>query len=199
MVKVKICGLTRPCDIETVNIEKPDYIGFVFADSRRKVSPGQAMTLRKGLRPEITPVGVFVDEAMENIIALMRNGIIGAVQLHGSEDEAYIEKLKSRTDKPIIKAIAVEQKGDLHKWDSTAADYLLLDNKTGGSGRAFDWALIGETVKPFFLAGGLNIENVAEAMHRAKPFAVDVSSGVEADGTKDSEKIINFIRMVRNA
>lgn len=198
MVKVKICGLSRPRDIEVVNIEKPDYIGFVFADSRRKVTPQQALELRSKLSPDIIPVGVFAHEPAENILSMVRNGVIDAIQLHGFEDEEYIHRLKMLTDKPVIKAIAVQNKGDTQKWAATSADYLLLDNKHGGSGQSFDWNLIGEINKPYFLAGGLCPENITEAIKKTKPFAVDTSSGVETNGLKDPVKIKDFIRSVRN-
>ena len=133
MVKVKICGLTRQSDIEAVNAVNPEYIGFVFVVSRRKVSHAQAFELRKSLFPGIIPVGVFVDETAQNILSLVRNGVIEAIQLHGSEDESYIERLKLLTDVPVIKAIAVQNKGDVQKWERTAADYLLLDNKDNGT------------------------------------------------------------------
>ena len=198
LTKVKICGLTRLCDIDAVNIEKPDYIGFVFANSRRRVTPAQAMELRSKLANEIIPVGVFVDEAMENILPLVQDGVIEMIQLHGTENEEYIMKLKEMTTAPLIKAISVQQAGDVQKWARTAASYLLLDSKGGGTGRAFDWGLIGETSKPCFLAGGLNVNNIADAIKQTKPFAVDVSSGVETDGFKDPEKINEFIRRVRH-
>jgi len=196
MVKIKICGLTRLCDIEVVNIEKPDYIGFVFANSRRRVTPAQAMELRSKLANDIIPVGVFVDERPRNILPLVQNGVIGMVQLHGTENEEYIAKLKELTTAPIIKAISVRRAGDVQKWESTAADYLLLDNKGGGTGQAFDWSLIGETNKPYFLAGGLDVNNIVNAISQTMPFSVDVSSGVETDGFKDPEKIKKFIRLV---
>ena len=192
MVKIKICGLSRPCDVEAVNIEKSDYIGFVFAPSRRRITPQQALELRKELCPCIIPVGVFVDEEIENIISLIQNGIIDAVQLHGSEDESYVRKLKTLTHKPIIKAITVQDKR------MTAADYLMLDSKGGGTGHSFDWNLVGTIETPYFLAGGLSPENIEEAINRTNPFAVDVSSGVETDGFKDSVKVKEFIRRARN-
>ena len=198
MFKIKICGLTRLCDIDAVNIEKPDYIGFVFADSRRRVSPRQAAELRERLEPGIIPVGVFVDERMENIVSLITNGIIDVVQLHGTENEEFIKRLKESTGKSIIKAISVQKSGDVQKWSLTSADYLLLDNKSGGTGRVFDWGLIGETPKPYFLAGGLDTENITSALNQTNAFAVDTSSGVETGGLKDPEKIKEFIRRVRN-
>ena len=198
MIKIKICGLTRQFDIDAVNIEKPDYIGFIFADSRRKVTPQQAMELRGKLAQGIVPVGVFVDETIEQIYSLIQNGVIDAVQLHGAENEEYIGRLKDRTAKPVIKAISVEKAGDVQKWALTVADYLLLDNKDGGTGQAFDWSLIGKTTKPYFLAGGLDTDNVTNAINQTVPYALDVSSGVETDGFKDPGKIKKFIRRVRH-
>ena len=206
MVKVKICGLTRPCDIDTVNAETPDYVGFVFAESRRKVTPQQARELRKQLRTGIVPIGVFVNETPETIASLVREGVIDMVQLHGSEDERYIETLESLTDAPIIKAVAVQTADDVQKWATSAADYLLLDNANGGSGETFDWSLLSTestpsipstASKPFFLAGGLNPANITHAIETVKPFAVDASSGVETDGFKDPAKIREFIRRAR--
>jgi len=198
MVKVKICGLSRPSDIEVVNTERPDFIGFVFAKSKRRVTLPQAVDLRKMLSSDIIPVGVFVNESIENILSLTQEGIIDAIQLHGSEDELYIQKLRLLTDAPIIKAISIHNKGDAQKWSATSADYLLLDHKGGGTGQSFDWDMIGKINKPFFLAGGLNAENIAKAIQKTMPNAVDVSSGVETEGIKDPIKIKEFIRRVRD-
>lgn len=197
-MKIKICGLTRMYDIMTVNGEKPEYIGFVFANSKRRVSPEQALFLRKNLSEGIVPVGVFVNESIHMVAALLKNGVIDAVQLHGNEDEKYISKLKSLTDKTIIKAVPVLSPGDVQKWSDTAADYLLLDKKGGGTGQAFDWGLIGDTDKPYFLAGGLNIRNIGQAIKETAPFGVDISSGVETGGLKNREKIKSIIRRIRN-
>lgn len=197
MIKVKICGLSRPIDIEIVNSEKPEYVGFVFANSRRRVTPQQALELRSRLEPGIIPVGVFVDETVGNIVSLVQSGVVEVIQLHGSETEDYINEIKALTDKPVIKAVAVERKGEVQKWTKSSADYLLLDNKSGGTGRSFDWDLIGQTDKPYFLAGGLYPKNVRQAIGRTNPFAVDVSSGVEMDGFKDPVKIKEFIKRVR--
>ena len=197
MTKIKICGMTRPCDIEAANAAKPDYIGFVFAKSKRRVEPEQAARLRSRLSADIVAVGVFADEAPENIASLLRLGIIGAAQLHGGEEEAYIKKLKTLTSMPIIKAVSVLKAGDVQKWAESCADYLLLDGKEGGSGGAFDWELIGEAKKPFFLAGGLNIENIEAAIKKTSPFAVDISSGIETNGLKDEKKIKSIISIIR--
>jgi len=198
MAKVKICGLTSTSDIEAVNALKPDYIGFVFAKSKRQITPAHAISLRKILSPDIIAVGVFVDEAMEDILSLTKGGVIDVIQLHGLEDEGYIQMLKQLTHKPVVKAISVQSKGDVQKWSATAADYLLLDHKSGGSGQSFDWDMIGKTNKPYFLAGGLSHKNIVKAIQKTTPYAVDVSSGVETKGIKDPIKIQEFIRRVRH-
>ena len=185
--KIKICGLTRLCDIKAVNEYKPNYIGFVFAESKRRVTPEQAAALRERLNHGIIPVGVFVNEEPQIILDLVQKKTIEMIQLHGDESEEYISKIKSLTGKPVIKA-----------GYSEAADYLLFDSPEPGSGKTFNWDTIGKVKKPFFLAGGLNIENVAEAILTLNPFAVDVSSGVETNGIKDPEKIKEFIRRVRD-
>ena len=198
MVKVKICGLTRTRDIEAVNAEMPDFIGFVFARSKREVTPDAAAALRDALHPSITPVGVFVDGRPEIIHSLTRSGVIEMIQLHGSEDERYIREIKDLTGLPVIKAVAVETRGDAQKWESSSADYLLLDHKGGGTGRRFDWDLIGSVGRPFFLAGGINPQNAGEAIGKTSPFAIDTSSGVETDGFKDHAKIKELIERVRH-
>lgn len=198
MAKVKICGLSRAADVEAVNEAMPEYIGFVFAESRRKITPMEAMALREKLAPDIVPVGVFVDERPESIIDLVRHGVIDVIQLHGAEDEAYVSKLKAMTDKPLIKAIAIQKGDETWRWADSEADFLLLDSYSGGSGRRFDWRLIGTVDKPFFLAGGLNADNIAEAIGAVRPYAADVSSGVETKGHKDRGKIIELIRRVRD-
>jgi len=189
MVKTKICGLFRPQDIETVNLERPDFVGFVFAESRRRVTPKQAYALRKQLSPGIVPVGVFVDEAPENILSLVSQGVIEMIQLHGSEDEAYIKQLKSLGGLPVIKANGPAD---------SEADYLLFDGIVPGSGQTIEWASLRHVGRPFFLAGGLSPENVVEAIRVANPFVVDVSSGVESGGVKDPQKIHEFIKRVKN-
>lgn len=195
-VKIKICGLFREQDIDFVNELKPDYIGFVFAKSHRQVTPEQAAKLREKLLPGIIPVGVFVDEPVENVAKLLSDGIIQMTQLHGQEDGAYIEKLRKLTDKPIIQAFRISDKNDVKRAVTSAADDVLLDGGSG-SGKVFDWELIREIKRPFFLAGGLNPDNVAEAIRAVNPFAVDASSGVETDKVKDFEKMRRFIEAAR--
>jgi len=195
--KIKICGLTRLEDITTVNQLQPDYIGFVFAPSRRQVSFEHAKQLKAALNPHIQSVGVFVNESIPMILSTVHEGILDVIQLHGEETEEYIKQLKCQTTIPIIKAISVQAKGDVEQWNESEADYLLLDHKGGGTGETFDWSLIGECRKPFFLAGGLGVNNINEALASVRPWAVDVSSGVETEGVKDAKKIEEFIHCVK--
>jgi len=197
MLNVKICGVSRLCDIDALNRSKPDYAGFVFAKSRRQISSEQAEILRKSLSPTIISVGVFVNEPKENILSLVRAKIIGAIQLHGNESEEFVREIKDLSGVCVIKAVCVEKKGDVSLWENSAADFLLLDNKTGGSGKVFDWNLIEKCEKPFFLAGGLNIDNLDAALKQTRPIGIDVSGGVETDGLKDAKKIENFIKKIR--
>ena len=196
--RIKICGLSRMADIEAVNAARPDYVGFVFAESKRRVTRTQATELRKNLAPGIMPVGVFVNESINTIVSLIGHGVIDAVQLHGNEDEAYISSLRAACDKPIIKAVSMENPADVHRYDNSDADYILLDSGAGGTGKSFDWDMIEHIEKPLFLAGGLDINNVKEAIERVGPFAVDISSGVENDdGVKDGEKIKAIVKTIR--
>ena len=200
MTKIKLCGLSRPCDIEWANALMPDYIGFVFArKSRRYVMPETAKELRGKLGPAIQAVGVFVNESPEVVAVLLNDGIIDLAQLHGGEDEAYITALRRLTDRPLIQAFRVESRADLDRARRSSADHILLDNGAGGTGTAFDWALLKEFDRPYFLAGGLSPENVAQAVKAVHPFAVDVSSGIETDGVKDYKKMTAFVSAVRKA
>lgn len=197
MTKIKLCGLSRRCDIEAANELKPEYIGFVFAPkSKRYVSKKTAAELKHLLSPDIQTVGVFVNEASEAIADLMNSGIIDIAQLHGSEDEEYIRQLRLYTDKPIIKAFRIVTKQDIDAANSSTADYVLLDSG-GGTGEVFDWELIRGMKRFYFLAGGLGICNVERAVETLSPYAVDVSSGVETDGLKDKIKMEKFVTAVR--
>ena len=198
MVKIKICGLKRLEDIEIVNKYKPDYIGFVFADSKRKVSHELAGQLKDHLNPEIVSVGVFVDADPEEIIELFKNGVIDMAQLHGSEDEEYITGLKNKTNQKlkIIKAIEMSEEVDLDIYENTQADFLLLDGGKG-SGKTFDWRLIRKNLKKeFFLAGGLDVSNIRQAIEEFKPYAVDLSSSLETDDYKDENKIKEIMEVI---
>ncbi len=197
MTKIKICGLKSEDDISYVNELKPDYIGFVFLQGRKRyVSPSQASHLRGLLDPSIPAVGVFVGEPLDQVIALAKSETIQMIQLHGQEDEAYLKELRKHCSQPVIKAFIIKTKEDMEKALSFPSDYLLLDNGLG-TGEAFDWSLIQNIDRPFFLAGGLNPGNAASAIKLAHPYALDVSSGVETDGKKDYEKIKAFIHAVR--
>ena len=226
MTKIKICGLSRPCDIEAVNRYRPDYCGFIFAEkSPRCVTAEQAAELKRLLAPEITAVGVFVDAPPEAAAELAEAGVIELIQLHGHETEAYLKRLRELTRAPVIRAFSVRRPEDLERAAASKADYILLDNGAGGSGRTFDWKLLdgcrpwgrpeasggGEAFgregapelrkqlgKRCFLAGGLTPDNVEEAVRRFRPFAVDLNSGLETDGVKDPEKIRICIRRIRN-
>ena len=200
MTKLKLCGLVRICDIEAVNRLNPEYIGFVFAKkSRRYVDPAQARKLRARLNKGISPVGVFVNESPEAIADLVRSGIIDVVQLHGSEDEDFLRKLRELVSCPIIKAFSVKTPQDVRIACESSADLILLDSGGGGTGTVFDWNLLEPIRRPWFLAGGLSPENAADAIRRLAPYGVDVSSGIETDGVKDIQKMNDFVRAVCGA
>ena len=198
MVKIKICGIKRLEDIEIVNRYKPDYIGFVFADSKRKVSHDLAKELMNNLDSDIIPVGVFVDSPQDEILRLFDDGIIEIAQLHGSESEQYILDLKKRTNGELktINAIEMTQEVDLLEYNDSNSDYLLLDSGKG-SGKTFDWSLIRKDIKKeFFLAGGLNSKNVTQAIDEFNPYAIDLSSSLETNGFKDENKIKEIMEVI---
>ncbi|MFW3455003.1 phosphoribosylanthranilate isomerase [Aerococcus urinaeequi] len=199
MVKVKICGLRRPEDIEAANVAKPDYVGFIFVEgTKRYVEPIQAAQFRKDLAGDIQTVGVFVNARIEKIVAICKAGIIDVIQLHGEEDATYIDQLKGQVDQEIIKSVAV---GDDLVVAPNQADYLLFDSLSpsrGGSGKVFDWQMVSAyQEKPFFLAGGLGVENIEEALKVVRPYAVDASSSLETDGVKDPVKMQEFVAKIR--
>ena len=197
MTKIKLCGITRLCDIEVANELKPEYIGFVFAKkSKRYVAPEVAEQLRRKLSHEIQAVGVFVDESVQQVAKLLREHVIDLAQLHGSEDDDYIRMLRELTNQPIIKAFRINEESDLDAIEACSADYVLLDSGAG-CGEIFEWSLIKNIKRPFFLAGGLHTDNVKTAVQEIHPFAVDVSSGIETNGFKDEEKIRAFVTAVR--
>lgn len=197
MTKIKLCGLSRPCDIEAANELQPEYIGFVFAPkSRRYVTPEKAKELKQLLAPEIRAVGVFVNENLEKVTRLLNNGVIDIAQLHGSEDEDYVKQLRTLTGKPVIKAFRIETAGDITDAESCTADYVLLDSGAG-TGTTFDWNLLQNIRRPYFLAGGLGVDNVEKAVNLLHPFAVDVCSGIETNGVKDKLKMAAFVAAVR--
>lgn len=197
MTKIKICGLTRAEDIQAVNRYLPDYIGFVFAEkSRRFISPLSAKKLKQNLSSDITAVGVFVNDAKEKIAELLDNGTIDIAQLHGQETEQEILWIKEQTGKSVIKAVSVQSESDIDRWQNSHVDYLLFDNGTGGTGKTFNWNLITECTKPYFLAGGIGLNNLAEALKKGA-YAIDLSGGAETNGLKDPDKIAKIIEITR--
>ena len=198
--RIKICGLTRPEDIQAVNQAKPDFCGFIveFPKSRRNVTVDRLKALRKELDENILPVGVFVNAPVELPAQLLNEGTIALAQLHGQEDEEYITRLKGMTDQLLIKAFSIKTEADIKKAIRSEADYILLDQGAGGTGETFDWGLVPAIKRPLFLAGGLDCENLETAIHLLHPWAVDLSSSVETDGHKDPDKILEAVYAVRN-
>ena len=196
--KIKICGLRSEEDIRVVNEVRPDYAGFIlFPGSRRYVSDPELEHLVNLLDPGILPVGVFVNEEPGRVAGLLNTGKIRAAQLHGNEDEKYLERLRRLTGGQLWKAFRIETAADAQKALSFPADTVLLDHGAGGTGETFDWNVLRGIPKKYFLAGGLNCYNISTAMRTLCPAGVDVSSGVETNGKKDPEKIREFVRIVR--
>ena len=249
MPKIKICGLKRDVDIEYANETMPDYAGFIFAHgSKRQIDFKTALRFRAALNKDIAAVGVFVNESIENIIGLLRDGAIDLIQLHGDEGEDYMRRLRDRTGAAIIKALRIKandlallSRGDFWRAPHSenhpdpallsrlrvcreqpsenhppfprfqrgkgapprrGNDFVLFDSAQGGSGQTFDWEIVKEwqkhnPQKPFFLAGGINAQNVQKAVKELNPFCIDISSGVETDGFKDLDKMREIITLVR--
>lgn len=213
MQKIKLCGMMKSCDIEYANRVKPDFVGFIFANTRRKISAAQAKQFREALDAEIPAVGVFVNEDISVITSLVQNGCIDLIQLHGEEDADYIRRLREVCDVPVIKAVKVQTVEQIRQAAALPVDYLLLDTYRkgvlGGTGEAFDWELLreakaaaGDTAegelfgKPYFLAGGLHAGNLREAAALGS-YGLDVSSGIETDGSKDFTKMVEVMELVR--
>ncbi len=213
MQKIKLCGMMKPCDIEYANQVKPDFVGFIFANTRRKIGAAQAKKFREALNAEIPAVGVFVNEDISVITSLVQDGCIDMIQLHGEEDADYIRRLREVCDVPVIKAVKVQTVEQIRQAAALPVDYLLLDTYRkgvlGGTGEAFDWELLreakaaaGDTAegvlfgKPYFLAGGLHAGNLREAAALGS-YGLDVSSGIETDGSKDFDKMVEVVKIVR--
>lgn len=200
--KIKLCGMFRDQDIDYVNEAKPDYIGFIvmFPKSHRNIDLETALRLKSRLSPEIRSVAVSVNAPVERFAEFAKQGAADLLQCHGSEDAEYIARLRELTNVPIIKAVKVTSAADIEAAQTLNADYLLLDSGTG-SGVTFDHSLIDrDKIRvPFFLAGGLTPENLGQAIRDIRPFAVDLSSGIETDKLKDREKILAAVREARNA
>ena len=203
----------KPCDIEYANRVKPDFVGFIFANTRRKISAAQAQQFREALDAEIPAVGVFVNEDIPVIASLVQGGCIDMIQLHGEEDADYIRRLREACDVPVIKAVKVQTVEQIRQAAALPVDYLLLDTYRkgilGGTGETFDWELLreakaaaGDTAegelfgKPYFLAGGLHAGNLREAAALGS-YGLDVSSGIETDGSKDFDKMVEVVNIVR--
>ena len=195
--KIKICGLMRREDILTVNEVKPEYIGFMFYEkSRRYITPDTAREFYGLLDRSIKAVGVFVDMPVSDVAKIAEEGIIDIVQLHGSETDEYIKELKKLISLPVIKAFSVKGRESIDEANRSSADMVLLDSGTGGTGTSFNWDLIKEVRRDYFLAGGLDPDNARE-VSMLGAFALDVSTGVETDGQKDADKIRRFVSEVR--
>ena len=199
MTKIKICGLSRPCDIEYVSEAKPDFCGFIInvPKSKRNVSPDTVRQLVKNLSSDVKPVGVFVNAPMDEIAALTEDGTLAYVQLHGKEDEAYIAALREKIHVPIIQAFKVSCPEDVAHAQQSSADYILLDNGSGGTGKTFVWSHLRDITRPYILAGGLGPDNLGLAVSQLAPWGVDLSSGVETDGFKDKNKVLAAVQAVR--
>ncbi|MDR0943005.1 MAG: phosphoribosylanthranilate isomerase [Ruminococcus sp.] len=193
-MKIKICGIKNEADAKAVNACKPDYCGFIFAPSKRRISIQEAEKLRRLIDDNIKAVGVFTDTSPIDIAKLYGQGIIQLAQLHGGQNNGFLTELKLLCNIPIIQAIRDKSEDMPHK----NADFLLYDGAKAGSGIAFDWNTIPDTSKPFFLAGGINITNIDEAK-RQNPYCIDIASGAEDDrGNKDTEKMKILIDRVRS-
>ena len=211
-MQIKICGLKRPQDVAYVNAAMPEYAGFVFAGTKRRITPEYARQLKEQMHPDIQTVGVFVNEEISTIIQLVKEDTINMVQLHGDEDLAYIERLQEALGSdahkvPVIQAIRVQNPDQIKEAEALPVDYLLLDafhaDEYGGSGRVFDHNLIPPLTKPYLLAGGIDHNNVAEILRILEeknnlPMAVDVSSSVETAGIKDAGKIDALVHLVHS-
>ena len=219
--KVKMCGISKVETIPAVVEAKPDYMGLVFAQSKRQVTVDQAKILVSELHKQyanrynrdviqwsndvvqefIKTVGIFVNETLDNLVTIATEVNLDAVQLHGDEDEVFIQSLKERTNVEVWKAVQIRSAADAEAWIDSSADMLLFDayhkDERGGTGEVFDWSSLDEFERPFMLAGGIDSTNVARAIRTVRPYGIDISSGIETEGVKDDEKIKAFTNIVR--
>nr|WP_302745166.1 bifunctional indole-3-glycerol-phosphate synthase TrpC/phosphoribosylanthranilate isomerase TrpF [uncultured Veillonella sp.] len=209
--KVKMCGISKIETISAVVEAKPDYMGLVFAPSKRQVTVEQAEILVEELHKQcinhydtkvVKTVGVFVNETLDNLVRIADTANLDAVQLHGDEDEAFIQSLKERTNVEVWKAVQIRSAADVEKWIDSSADMLLFDayhkDERGGTGEVFDWSSLDAFERPFMLAGGIDSTNVARAIRTVRPYGIDISSGIETNGVKDDEKITAFTKIVKS-
>ena len=210
MPKVKMCGISKVETIPAIIDAKPDYMGLVFAPSKRQVTVEQAKILVEELHKQyavrynsetIKTVGVFVNETIENLLKIAEEVKLDVIQLHGDEDESFIQILKEQSNVEVWKAVQVRSAADAEKWIDSSADMLLFDayhkDERGGTGEVFDWSSLDEFERPFMLAGGIDSTNVARAIRTVRPYGIDISSGIETEGVKDNEKIKAFTNIVR--
>lgn len=209
--KVKMCGISKVDTIPAVVEAKPDYMGLVFAPSKRQVTVEQAKMLVEALHKQckeqndtvsIKTVGIFVNETLDNLVTIANEANLDVVQLHGDEDEAFIQSLKERTNVEVWKAIQIRSAADAEAWIDSSADMLLFDayhkDERGGTGDVFDWSCLDTFERPFMLAGGIDSTNVARAIRTVRPYGIDISSGIETNGVKDDEKITAFTKIVNS-
>ena len=216
--KVKMCGISKVETIPAVVEAKPNYMGLVFAPSKRQVTVDQAKILVEELHkgcakkygsdtePDkndtIKTVGVFVNETVDNLVTIANEANLDAVQLHGDEDETFIQSLKERTNVEVWKAVQIRSAADVEAWIDSSADMILFDayhkDERGGTGEVFDWSSLDEFERPFMLAGGIDSTNVARAIRTVRPYGIDTSSGIETNGVKDDEKITAFTKIVKS-
>ena len=209
--KVKMCGISKIETISAVVEAKPDYMGLVFAPSKRQVTVEQAEILVEELHKQcinhydtkvVKTVGVFVNETLDNLVRIADTANLDAVQLHGDEDEAFIQSLKERTNVEIWKAVQIRSAADAEAWIDSSADMLLFDayhkDERGGTGEVFDWSSLDAFERPFMLAGGIDSTNVARAIRTVRPYGIDISSGIETNGVKDDKKITAFTKIVKS-
>lgn len=209
--KVKMCGISQVDTIPAVVEAKPDYMGLVFASSKRQVTVEQAKTLVEALHKQckaqndtvsIKTVGVFVNETLDNLVTIANEANLDVVQLHGDEDEAFIQSLKERTNVEVWKAVQIRSAADAAAWIDSSAEMLLFDayhkDERGGTGDVFDWSCLDTFERPFMLAGGIDSTNVARAIRTVRPYGIDISSGIETNGVKDDEKITAFTKIVKS-
>lgn len=209
--KVKMCGISKVETIPAIVDAKPDYMGLVFATSKRQVTVEQAKILIEELHKQcinhydikvVKTVGVFVNETLDNLVRIADTANLDAVQLHGDEDEAFIQSLKERTNVEVWKAIQIRTAADTEKWIDSSAEMLLFDayhkDERGGTGEVFDWSSLDAFERPFMLAGGIDSTNVARAIRTVRPYGIDISSGIETNGMKDDKKITAFTKIVKS-
>ena len=196
--KIKLCGMMNPPDVITAMDLKVDYVGFILSEGFRRTIPlGTFCELESYLQgSSVKKVGVFVNEPIEGIMEYYEESL-DVIQLHGQEDARYIRTLRQHTKKPIIKAFKITSAEDVQMANESIADYVLLDSGTG-TGKTFDHSLIEGIDRPYFLAGGLTVQNVKEAIQSLHPYAVDASSCLETDGRKDKSKMTEFVRAIRS-